>query len=87
MGIGGGLLTLWFVCGVVTGWEERWKMGRRWVSSSGLGLYRLCLYTLLLFVVGSGACIGKNKGGIIQCYFQGFHLFQDGFVLLYLLRS
>lgn len=54
-------------------------MGRRWVSRIvrlyGLCLYTLCLVVSVLFIVGSGGYLGKNKGGMIQCYFQGFHLF------------
>lgn len=57
--------------------KERWKMGRRWVSSIvGLIIWALFIYSLpgvsLLFIVGS---LGRNKGGMVQSYFQGFHLY------------
>ena len=71
-----------FVCGEVVGGlgKKRKSKGGRWEGGGfredcGI-ILPLFIYSLpgvsLLFIVGS---LGRNKGGMVQSYFQGFHLF------------
>lgn len=76
------LLTLWLFCLCVVKWWSDLEGKGKVEDGKEVGfeycgiIWALFIYSLLglslLFIVGS---LGRNKGGMVQSYFQGFHLF------------